>query len=55
MVAKYREVKEHATMIKGQQVDAEAQLEKIKTEKLIASAKSREFSRAIAREKTKIR
>jgi hypothetical protein len=54
MIAKYKEVKEHAEMIKGQQQDAESQLEKIKTEKVIASAKSREFSSAISREKTKI-
>jgi len=54
MIAKYREVKEHYTMIKGQHKDAESQLEKIKTEKVIATAKSREFSAAISREKTKI-
>ena len=54
MIAKYKEVKDHAKMIMGQKKDAESQLEKIKTEKTIATAKSREFSVAIQREKTKI-
>lgn len=41
-------------MIKSQKTDAESQLDKIKTEKTIQSEKSREFSVAIQREKTKI-